>query len=80
MPSGVDERTTLVRDSVVGVGKAWIRSLGLVIQLEYMYIPAVDATMRATEGLVRQIRYNPLIDYLEPDQLGAYADRSGLWK
>jgi len=69
--AGVDEYgNTLVSDSVVASGKAWLRSLGVVIESEFMYVPAVAAIMPAR--LLGKIRHNPVIEYVEPIFAGSF--------
>lgn len=63
--TGVDEYGhVLVSDAVVTDGKAQLRALGVVIEFEYIDVPAVEALMSAQ--LLGKIRHNPVVEYVEP--------------
>jgi len=69
--AGVDAYgRVLVSDAVVADGKAQLRALGVVIESEYTYIPAVQALMPAS--LLAKIRHNPVVEYVEPIFPGMY--------
>ena len=73
--AGVDDLGhVLVSDSVVAGGKAWLRSVGVVIEFESMYVPAVSAVMPAR--LLGQIRHNPVVEYVEPIFPGTYLQKT----
>jgi len=63
--AGVDEQgRVLVSDSVVAAAKTWLRSLGVTIESDLPSEPAVVALMQVS--LVRPIRHNPVVEYVEP--------------
>jgi len=63
---------TAVSPEVIASMKAYLRGRGIRITREYQLEPAVVvATMPARLRLVRELRWHPNVDYLEPIQLGA---------
>jgi hypothetical protein len=59
-----------VSPEVVRRMKAYLRSRGVRITREDQLIPAVVATMPARLQLVRELRWHPNVDYLEPVVMG----------
>jgi hypothetical protein len=62
--AGVDEQGhNLTSASVVADGKAWLRSIGVVIEFESQ-LPYVAAQMEPS--LLQQIRHKSFVEYVEP--------------
>lgn len=60
----------LASDASVAAGKALLRSLKIEITFEFELTPSVVARMPG--ALVRQVRANPYIEYIEPIFPGTY--------
>ncbi len=73
---GVDERgRVLASPNAVAAGKAFLESLGVKLEYQFISIPAVMTTI--DPALTPTIRHHPNVDYIEP--LGTGTRDSGAW-